>query len=253
MVGQGDRSDTSALPPDEGFEVLGNETRMEILRALGEAGEPLQFSELRERVGVRDSGQLNYHLERVVGQFVRKRGRLRSARRAGAWSRSSSSGVVTETPVVEPTRIDHPCHYCGSPIGRCRRPSRPPGPWANIEFPAEASGICSRCRRRWRSRSRSARGTTPATASVIGVTAGTRSSLTRRVRTASTTSGGRSSSGSWPTPNCCRSCSTTGSTPSPGPARGSTGSTGSTWTTRRKWSRPARSTRGSPSGPTGRR
>jgi hypothetical protein len=183
MVGQGDRSDTSALPPDEGFEVLGNETRMEILRALGEAGGPLQFSELRERVGVRDSGQFNYHLERVVGQFVRKGEDGYALRQAGRRVvEVILSGAVTETPVVEPTRIDHPCHYCGSPIGRCRRPSRPPGPGRTSSSRRRRAASVRGARRRWRSRSRSARGTTPATASVIGVTAGTRSSFTRRVQ-----------------------------------------------------------------------
>ena len=60
----------------EAFELLANETRLAILLALWEAYEPftpgagLTFSELRERVGVRDSGQFNYHLGKLEGHFV---------------------------------------------------------------------------------------------------------------------------------------------------------------------------------------
>lgn len=105
------------LSPDDAFAVLGNGTRMEIMQALGEADAPLSFSELRERVGMDDSGQFNYHLERVVGHFVRKTEDGYALRQAGRRIvEAVLSGAITETPVVEPTRIDHPCHYCGSSI-----------------------------------------------------------------------------------------------------------------------------------------
>jgi len=117
MSEEGEAPETSALSPDEAFGVIGNETRMEILQTLGEADGPLPFSELRERVGVRDSGQFNYHLERVVGHFVRKGEEGYALRQAGRRVvEAILSGAVTEAPVVEPTRIDHPCHYCGSPV-----------------------------------------------------------------------------------------------------------------------------------------
>lgn len=60
----------------QAFELLSNETRLAILLALWEAYEPLEsgdalaFSDLRERVGVRDSGQFNYHLAKLDGQFI---------------------------------------------------------------------------------------------------------------------------------------------------------------------------------------
>jgi hypothetical protein len=42
---------------DEVFALLGDETRVRVLQALeGADGETLPFSELRERVGIRDSG-----------------------------------------------------------------------------------------------------------------------------------------------------------------------------------------------------
>ncbi len=39
--------------------------------ALAEAEAPLSFSELRQRVGIDDTGRLNYHLRELCGRFVR--------------------------------------------------------------------------------------------------------------------------------------------------------------------------------------
>jgi AcrR family transcriptional regulator len=58
--------------------VLSNETRLAILPALWETYDPhaernaVPFSELRDRVGIRQGGQFNYHLEQLLGHFVRK-------------------------------------------------------------------------------------------------------------------------------------------------------------------------------------
>jgi len=60
------------VPPEDAFSLVANETRMDVLKALWEADGPRSFSALRERVGVRDSGQFNYHLGKLVGHFVRK-------------------------------------------------------------------------------------------------------------------------------------------------------------------------------------
>jgi DNA-binding HxlR family transcriptional regulator len=53
------------------FELLSDETRIGIVRELSRSGK-LRFSTLRERVGTEDSGQFNYHLERLRGGLVRK-------------------------------------------------------------------------------------------------------------------------------------------------------------------------------------
>jgi ribosomal protein S27AE len=111
-----DESDPETLSPDEAFAVLGNDTRMEILQALVAADGPLSFSEPRDAVGMRDSGQFNYHLAEVEGHFVRKTDdgyRLRQAGRRVV--EAVLSGAVTDDPVVEPTRIDEPCPLCGAP------------------------------------------------------------------------------------------------------------------------------------------
>jgi DNA-binding transcriptional ArsR family regulator len=63
---------------DEALSILGDETRLEILLALAkeaneqEVGSGLTFSDLRERVGVEDSGRFNYHLNELRDQFVTK-------------------------------------------------------------------------------------------------------------------------------------------------------------------------------------
>ncbi|ELZ27702.1 hypothetical protein C475_07270 [Halosimplex carlsbadense 2-9-1] len=58
--------------PAEAFDVLGDETRLSILRALADAEEPLSFTRLRERCGVADSGRFSYHLRRLCEYFVRE-------------------------------------------------------------------------------------------------------------------------------------------------------------------------------------
>lgn len=50
---------------------LGNEHRIEILRVLADADEPLAFSDLRKSIGMDDTGRFNYHLTKLCGRFVR--------------------------------------------------------------------------------------------------------------------------------------------------------------------------------------
>jgi len=110
-----ENDDQGTLAPDEAFAVLGDETRMAILQALAGADGPLSFSELRDRVGVEDSGRFNYHLGRLEGHFVGATEdgyRLRQpGRRVIAAVRS---GAVTDSPVVEPTPVDAACPVCGA-------------------------------------------------------------------------------------------------------------------------------------------
>ncbi|MFB6072337.1 MAG: winged helix-turn-helix domain-containing protein [Halobacterium sp.] len=62
-----------SLPAAEAFSLLGNETRITILQELWLAPEqPVAFSDLRKRVGMRDSAQFNYHLSQLTDHFVRK-------------------------------------------------------------------------------------------------------------------------------------------------------------------------------------
>ncbi len=77
MTGDGGRDPDFEAELEEVFELVANDTRVEILRTLWDAraaGEAyVSFSELRRRTGVRDGGRFNYHLGKLVPEFVRKR------------------------------------------------------------------------------------------------------------------------------------------------------------------------------------
>lgn len=112
-----DEADSTTLSPDDAFAALGNETRIQILQTLGQIDDPLGYSELLDRVEMRDSGQFNYHLGKLSGHFVRKTEDGYALRQAGRRVvQSVLSGAVTETPVLELTKIDEPCQVCGTPI-----------------------------------------------------------------------------------------------------------------------------------------
>lgn len=109
--------DDTFLSHDEAFAVLGNDTRMEILRILGESEQPLLFSELREQAEIDDPGQFNYHLNQLKGHFVRQTEDGYSLQAPGhRVIQAVVSGGVTGTPIIEPTGVDAPCPYCGQSV-----------------------------------------------------------------------------------------------------------------------------------------
>jgi DNA-binding transcriptional ArsR family regulator len=103
------------LSQDEAFGVLGNETRMEIVRALGGAEDTLSFTELRDRVGLRQGSHFNYHLSKLLGHFVRKTDDGYTLRQPGRRVvQAVLSGAVTSEPVIERSPISEwTCPYCG--------------------------------------------------------------------------------------------------------------------------------------------
>ena len=113
-----------SLTPDEAFALVGHETRVAILQAVvdaaREADDPFAsvgFSELRERVGMRDSGGFNYHLGKLVGPFLEHdeegyRPRYTTLLVVGA----ILSGVYTEQGSAEPVAVDTPCPICDGVI-----------------------------------------------------------------------------------------------------------------------------------------
>lgn len=106
-----------SLSPEEAFALLGNENRMSILRVLWEADDAVPFSDLRERVGVTDSGNFNYHLDRLVGQFVRRTDDGYELRYAGEQVvRAVLAGAMTEDPSLGPVEIPDECPYCESAV-----------------------------------------------------------------------------------------------------------------------------------------
>ena len=116
MAHRSDSEDT-VLTSDDAFAVLGNETRIQILRTLGETDEPLSFTEVRERVGIRQGAQFNYHLNKLVGHFVQKTDEGYELRRPGRRViEAVLSGAITDDPSVAPTSVDFECRLCGAPL-----------------------------------------------------------------------------------------------------------------------------------------
>jgi hypothetical protein len=95
----------------EALSVLGNETRIRILQALADAAEPLSFTELRESVGIRDTGKFNYHLTKLCEYFVRETDDGYELGHAG--SRVVAASQAAANPV--PSDAVEECPVCGEP------------------------------------------------------------------------------------------------------------------------------------------
>lgn len=110
---------------DDAFALLGNETRMGILRALWDERDPflpttdyaLSFTELRERVGTADPGRFNYHLNELVDEFVRRtesgyvlRPKTILVLRAAVIRSDIGDGTLAPTPA------EAPCPFCGADV-----------------------------------------------------------------------------------------------------------------------------------------
>jgi len=148
----------------EKFELLNNETRLAILLALWEAKDPeppyskpaLSFSDLRDRVGLRDSGQFNYHLDKLVGQFVRKSEDEYTLTPHGArLVETLVGGILTDNSSFEGGPIDENCPRCGGAVvlkydqgvlvGRCTNCEGADGDvtlWQHWDYPA--AGLADR-------------------------------------------------------------------------------------------------------------
>jgi hypothetical protein len=108
--------------PTDALAVLGDETRIAILRALAEAEQPLSFSELRRRAGVDDAGRFNYHLSKLREYFVReedggytlRHAGSRVVAAAGVAGNGTPSTAVEDDTVLEGARDDEPttCPVC---------------------------------------------------------------------------------------------------------------------------------------------
>lgn len=141
-----DDSEDTLLSPDAAFAVLGNETHIHIIQTLSNVDAPVAFTDLRERDGVQDSGQFNYHLGQLEGHFVRKTGDgyvLRQA--ANRVVEAVLSGTVTETATLDPAEIPAPCPYCAANIEMSYREERMllrcpecPGSFSGIESTSAA-------------------------------------------------------------------------------------------------------------------
>jgi DNA-binding transcriptional ArsR family regulator len=95
--------------------VLASEHRIEILRVLAEADEPLAFSDLRESVGMYDTGRFNYHLTELRGRFVRETGAGYELGYAGERVVLAAADLDPEgaSALAEQASIDDECPVCG--------------------------------------------------------------------------------------------------------------------------------------------
>lgn len=110
-------ADLGEVSPDEAFAILGNETRIEILRALWEEQGPSSFADLRRRVAPADTGNFSYHLGKLTEHFVRKTDEGYALRFAGEQVvRAVLTGTITADPTVPPAVTDERCVYCGNPV-----------------------------------------------------------------------------------------------------------------------------------------
>ncbi|PSP40455.1 hypothetical protein BRC66_03955 [Halobacteriales archaeon QH_2_66_30] len=102
---------------EEAFELLSNDTRLGILEALFQTDDPRTFSELREAVGMRDSGQFNYHLDKLLGTFVRVTEEGYELTTAGTRVVGAIlAGEFTKTFEGDPVPVDGECQLCGAQL-----------------------------------------------------------------------------------------------------------------------------------------
>jgi ribosomal protein L37AE/L43A len=114
-----DSSHGSPAAVKETFATIGNETRAEILRILGEeAHATLSFSELRSRMaGDIDSGQFNYHLQQLQGTFIDHTDDGYTLRPEGVTLyRLIRAGSFTQEVQLEPFRAGFDCYFCESAV-----------------------------------------------------------------------------------------------------------------------------------------
>lgn len=109
---------------DTAFSLLGDETRVKIVEALGDAtttpetGIPqLDYVDLQSRVGLQDSGQFNYHLKKLLGTYVAKeQGGYRLRWPGMVLYRTLVAGLFTDEAESELDRIpvDQDCYRCSA-------------------------------------------------------------------------------------------------------------------------------------------
>lgn len=106
------------MAPAEVFSILGNDTRVDILRALLELGaddEPVSFTDLFERVDVDDSANFSYHLRKLTGHFVKQHDDGYEFRYPGRKVVSSIfTGTLTERAQLGFFPASGSCYACGS-------------------------------------------------------------------------------------------------------------------------------------------
>jgi hypothetical protein len=107
----------------DGFEVLSEPLRLDILRALtrrvrDHPDDPVVgFADLRRAVGSPDSGNFNYHLDQLTGRFVRRTDDGYRLTATGMQVIAAVSvGVYGEERRMGPTDLPEPCPVCDATL-----------------------------------------------------------------------------------------------------------------------------------------
>ena len=104
------------------FELVGQEARMAILRALldarQESSDPhLSFTELRDAAGIDDTGRFNYHLGKLVDAVVAKTDDgYRLSRYGFRVLAPMTAGLYDPDTTVDGIDLPGTCHECGGPL-----------------------------------------------------------------------------------------------------------------------------------------
>jgi hypothetical protein len=100
----------------EAFRLLADDTRLDIVEYLRHAEDcPVSYAEIKNDLGIQDSGRFNYHLDKLTGTFVSKT--------AEGYALSFSANtlyqaILSTRPIADhPTPVfdvEEPCPECGS-------------------------------------------------------------------------------------------------------------------------------------------
>lgn len=120
MATDGTGLDGDGTTPEEAFNLVGNEVRVEIIRTLADAhelGEPpptLSFSELYDRMDTDvATSQFSYHLDRLMGHFVARTDEGYRLRREGTMiDLAIKGGTFTSELSVDPFEAGFDCYFC---------------------------------------------------------------------------------------------------------------------------------------------
>jgi hypothetical protein len=120
--------EVDGLLPDEAFAILGNDSRLDIIKALWGAGAhheyddiddtatTISFSELQRAVDIRDNGQFNYHLSQLIPSFVRHTDEGYRLSGAGKKVFQAVIAISGERNPSVPNDLETPCPVCGGAL-----------------------------------------------------------------------------------------------------------------------------------------
>ena len=122
------KTEPSGTSPEETFAILGDETRLNIIRVLWQTGalheyddidesaSTISFSELRRHVNIGDNGRFNYRLSKLVPQFVRKTDGGYRLSGAGKRLARTVATVAGEHDVEITGEVETDCPVCGAAV-----------------------------------------------------------------------------------------------------------------------------------------